>query len=52
MSDEIDFFSGVCRPEIDSEDEIRSIDITIRDGSQLSSALPVKHDGDEVTAAS
>ena len=52
MSDEIDFFCGVCRPEIDSEDEIRSIDITVRDESQLSSALPVKHDGNQVKAAS
>ena len=52
MSDEIDFFGGVCRPEIDSEDEVRSIDITITDESQLSPALPVEHDGNEVTAAS
>ena len=52
MSDKIDFFCSVCRPEIDSEDEIRSIDITIRDESQLSPAMPVKQDGNEVTAAS
>ena len=51
MSDKIDFFCSVCRPEIDSEDEIRSIDITVRDESQLSPALPVKHDGNEVKAA-
>lgn len=27
MSDEIDFFLGVCRPEIDGEDEVRGIDV-------------------------
>lgn len=33
MSDEIDFFLGVCRPEIDGEDEVRGIDVTVRDGT-------------------
>ena len=52
MSNEIDFFCGVCRPEIDREDEIRSIDITVRDENQLSFALPVKHNGNHIKAAS
>ena len=51
MSDQIHFFCGVSRPEIDSEDVIRSIDVTARDESQLSPEVPVKHDGSELTAA-
>lgn len=31
MSDQIDFFLGVCRPEIDGEDEIRGIDVAVRE---------------------
>lgn len=31
MSDEIDFLLSVCRPEIDGEDEVSGIDITVGD---------------------
>lgn len=31
MSDEIDFLLRVCRPEIDGEDEVSGIDITVGD---------------------
>ena len=30
MSNEINFFLGICRPEIDGEDEVRRIDVTVR----------------------
>ena len=30
MSDEIDFLLGVSGPKIDCEDEVRGIDITVR----------------------
>lgn len=31
MSDEVDFLLGVCRPEIDGEDKVRGINVTVRD---------------------
>ena len=44
MSDEIDFLLSVCRPEIDGEDEVGGIDITVGDYKlQLNPVMNVAH---------
>lgn len=37
MSDEIDFFLRVSGPKIDCEDEVRGIDIAVRQGDSAQS---------------
>lgn len=42
MSDKIDFLLGVCRPQIDREDEVRGVNVTVRYDLNVSPSIDVE----------
>ena len=36
MTDEIHFPAGVCGPEVDGQDEVRGVDVTVRTSRYVS----------------